>query len=454
MKNKTKLPVFMELTFVSLGIITTILIVYMFIQLISLNFFSIDYQKEQIRNKYHDIELLLSYANIEEDKFINLNEFIKGREEFIRIYQGGTIHYFTPSNVWDNIPLSVEDIKLKTYTQLIQFKRYIILDSPISINDTDYRIQIIQRESIFNDFIESFFSTFIYALLIGLVLSIIGAIYVTKIFLKRLNNLTDTMKQVKDKGIEHRVEISTKNDEFDKINIIFNTMMDDLEDSFNKQSRLIADASHEFRTPLTALNGHLNMIQRWGKYDEERSERSIMICLQEVERLTKMVNDLLVLSKSDNTNIDINGIEAINSKDLITETIENYKILNHKVEFNLDIQENIKIKIREEHLNQLLMIFIENAIKYNDKETVIIDIKLYKEKEKTTLSVKDNGIGIPEDEIPFITDRFYRADKSRGKSNNSFGLGLSIAKNIVENYKGHIVILSELGVGTEIKVEI
>ena len=262
------------------------------------------------------------------------------------------------------------------------------------------------------------------------------------------------MKQVKDKGIEHRVQISNKNDEFDKINMVFNTMMDDLEDSFDKQSRFITDASHELRTPLTALRGHLSMIQRWGKYDEERSEKSIKTCLQEVDRLTKIVNDLLVLSKSDNTNFDINEIEDIYPKDLIIETVENYKILSERVKFNLDIQENIKIKIKPAHLNQLLTIFIENAIKYNDKATVIIDISLYTDKEKIILSVKDNGIGIPKDEIPFIMDRFYRVDKSRSKSNNSFGLGLSIAQNIVEYYKCHIIVLSELGVSTEIKVEI
>ena len=426
----------------------------MFIQLISLNFFSIDYQKEQVKNRYYDLERLLSYADIKEDKLNNLNQLIEGKENFVRIYQNEAIDYFTPSKIWSSIPLSTEDVELTTYTKFINFKRYIVLDAPISINGVYYRIQIVQGESIFSDFIESFLSTFIYAIIIGLIFSIIGAIYVTKIFLKRLNILTDTMKQVKDKGIEHRVQISNKNDEFDKINMVFNTMMDDLEDSFDKQSRFITDASHELRTPLTALRGHLSMIQRWGKYDEERSEKSIKTCLQEVDRLTKIVNDLLVLSKSDNTNFDINEIEDIYPKDLIIETVENYKILSERVKFNLDIQENIKIKIKPAHLNQLLTIFIENAIKYNDKATVIIDISLYTDKEKIILSVKDNGIGIPKDEIPFIMDRFYRVDKSRSKSNNSFGLGLSIAQNIVEYYKCHIIVLSELGVSTEIKVEI
>lgn len=454
MKNKIKLPVFLEFTLVSVGIITTILIIYTIIQLISLNFFSIDYQKEQIRNKYDDIELLLSYTNLKEDNLVSLKDFMKEREEIIRIYQDETIKYFTPSKVWEGIPLSGESVKLKTYTKFIEFKRYIILDAPISINNANYRIQILQSESIFNDFIESYFSTFIFALLIGLVLSIIGAIYVTRRFLNRLKVLTDTMKEIKDKGMERRVEISRKNDEFDKVNIIFNTMMDDLQDSFDKQSRFIADASHELRTPLTALQGHLSMIQRWGKYDEERSEKSIRICLDEVGRLTKIVKDLLVLSKSDNIDFDINKIKPIDPRDIITDTIENYKILKDKVEFNVDIQEKIKFKIREEHLKQLLIIFIENAIKYNDKEKVIIDISLYVEKDKVILSVKDNGIGIPKDEIPFIMDRFYRVDKSRIQLNKSFGLGLSIAKRIVESYKGKIIISSEVGRGTEIKVEI
>lgn len=454
MKKRMKLPVFLELTLVSVAIITTILIVYTIIQLISLNFFSIDHQKEQIRNRYEDVELLLSYTNLDEDNLHELKELIEKREEFIRIYQGKTINYFTPFEVWEDILLNEESVKLKTYIRFIQFKRYIVLDSPILINNNSYRIQIIQSLSIFNDFIESYFGTFIYSLLIGLVLSIIGAVYVARKFLDRLKVLTDTMKEIKDKGIKQRVEISDKNDEFDKVNIIFNTMMDDVEDSFDKQSRFIADASHELRTPLTALQGHLSMIQRWGKYDEERSEKSIRICLDEVGRLTKIVNDLLMLSSVDNYDFDINGIESINPKKTIMEIVESYKMLKNKVEFNVDIQQGIKIKIREEHLKQLLIIFIDNAIKYNDKEKVNININLFLEEDKIILSVKDNGIGISEEEIPFITDRFYRVDKSRIQLNNSFGLGLSIAKRIIEDYKGRLIISSEIGKDTEIKVEI
>ncbi len=453
-KRRIKLPVFMELTFISLGIITTILIVYILIQLISLNFFSMDYQEEQIENKYYDIKQLISYTDISEGEIKDISKVIEGRENLIRIYKDNTINYSTNSKVWNEVPLNVEGAKDNTYTKFIKLKRYIILDAPISIDRTDYRIQIIQKENIFNDFIESFFSTFIYALLIGIALSVIGSIYVTKVFLKRLNVLTNTMNQVKDKGIEQRVEISSKNDQFDKINIIFNEMMDQLEDSFNKQSRFIADASHELRTPLTALQGHLSMIKRWGKYDEERSEKSINICLNEVGRLTKIVNDLLVLSKSKSTDFDLSKIETINPEMLIKDMVQNYSVLSDKTHFNLNIQKDTKIKIREEDLNLLLTIFIENAIKYNDKENVVIDINLYSENEKTILSVTDNGIGISKDEIPLIMDRFYRVDRSRVQTSNSFGLGLSIAKNIVRNYNGNINISSEFGVSTEIRLEL
>ena len=132
-KRRIKLPVFMELTFISLGIITTILIVYILIQLISLNFFSMDYQEEQIENKYYDIKQLISYTDISEGEIKDISKVIEGRENLIRIYKDNTINYSTNSKVWNEVPLNVEGAKDNTYTKFIKLKRYIILDAPISI---------------------------------------------------------------------------------------------------------------------------------------------------------------------------------------------------------------------------------------------------------------------------------------------------------------------------------
>ncbi|MBB6714580.1 sensor histidine kinase [Clostridium gasigenes] len=450
MKRKKRLPIFLELTIGSLAIIVAILVIYTGIQIVSINFFSIDYQKEQVRNRYEEIKYLLSNINIEGKE---IDEFIGNEDEFIRIYKDGYVEYATDSNIWDKIQLSDESVNLRTKVKYIRFEKYIVLDEVISIKGEEHKIQIVKGENIFHEFIESYFETFIFALFIGLVLSVIGAIYLSKRFILRLKVLSNTMTEIKKNGITQRVEISESNDEFDKVNIVFNSMMDDLQESFDNQSRFVSDASHELRNPLTALLGHLKMIKRWGKNDKERLEKSLDICIDETERLSKIVSDLLIISRNEKEVINLDEIEPINVEPVILYIVENYKILNNNIKFEIIIDSNLKVKIMKDHLKQILIIFIDNAIKYNNKENIEINIKLTEVNNKIIISVKDNGMGIPKEEIPYVLNRLYKVDKSRCNTNKSFGLGLSIADRIVNNYKGKIIILSELGEFTEIIVE-
>ena len=335
--------------------------------------------------------------------------------------------------------------------KIYDFDIYIMITAPLEIENSKLTIQIIRENDMFQEFIENSLPILIFTLILGLVLSGIGAMYVSKKFIKRLRDLIMTMNEIKENGIDKRAEISELNDEFDKVNVVFNSMMDELEEAFDEQSRFVSDASHELKTPLTALHGHLSMLKRWGKNDKERLEKSLDICLNEVERLKKIVNDLLLLSKAEKTEIDLTKLDEINPKEVIDEVVEQYKLLNTKVKYIISVEENIKIKIDPNDLKQLLIIFIDNAIKYNNKENIEIEIKLENIKNQFKLVVKDNGIGIHNDEIKNVMKRFYKVDKSR-VNNNSFGIGLAIANRIVNNYKAKIEIKSELDKYTIINV--
>ena len=224
--------------------------------------------------------------------------------------------------------------------------------------------------------------------------------------------------------------------------------MDEVEEAFEEQSRFVSDASHELKTPLTALKGHLSMIKRWGKNDKERLEKSLDICISETDRLNKIVQDLLLLSKSEKEEIDLSLVEFIKVKPIINELINHYSILNNKISFSVEIEEDAELKIMPDHLKQLLIIFLDNAIKYNDKDIIEVKLKL----KDDILSIRDNGIGIAEEEIPYIMKRFYKTDKSRVNKNNSFGLGLSIAERIIKNYHGSIFIKSKIGEFTQFNI--
>lgn len=154
-----------------------------------------------------------------------------------------------------------------------------------------------------------------------------------------------------------------------------------------------------------------------GKNDKERLEKSLDTCISEVERLTKIVNDMLTLSRAEKVEIDLENINEIEPKIIIDEVIEQYKILNPDVNYITNI-DDIKVKIDPNDLKQLLIIFIDNSIKYNNKNNIEIRINFKKISNKMQLEVIDNGIGIPSEEINNVMKRFYKVDKSR-KHNSS-----------------------------------
>lgn len=449
MKKRKRLPIFLEFSIISSIIIVSIICVYSVVQLISMNMRTIEYEEEQIEKRYEELSYILSNIELKDN---TLNDIIKDDDEIIRIYQDNYIKYKSKNDIWDKIPLSTNE-ELKVNFRYIDWDLYVVLDGKIEIDNKDYRIQIVHGDTIFDEIMENYFQTLLISLFIGIILSIIGAIYLSKRFVGRLKNLSNTINEVKENGIKYRVEISNTNDEFDKVNILFNDMLDEVEEAFNEQSRFVSDASHELRTPLTALQGHLRMIKRWGKNDKERLEKSLDICISETERLTKIVGDLLTLSRCDNEIINLSEIEKIQAKQIILQIIEHYKILNNTTKFKLIMDENLMLKIKQDHLKQILIIFIDNAIKYNDKDECVIDINIFEKNENILFNIRDNGKGIPKDEIPYILNRFYKVDKSR-KNNNSFGLGLSIADKIISLYGGIIKIYSEEGIYTEIVLKI
>ena len=383
MKKRKRLPIFLEFSIISSIIIVSIICVYSVVQLISMNMRTIEYEEEQIEKRYEELSYILSNIELKDN---TLNDIIKDDDEIIRIYQDNYIKYKSKNDIWDKIPLSTNE-ELKVNFRYIDWDLYVVLDGKIEIDNKDYRIQIVHGDTIFDEIMENYFQTLLISLFIGIILSIIGAIYLSKRFVGRLKNLSNTINEVKENGIKYRVEISNTNDEFDKVNILFNDMLDEVEEAFNEQSRFVSDASHELRTPLTALQGHLRMIKRWGKNDKERLEKSLDICISETERLTKIVGDLLTLSRCDNEIINLSEIEKIQAKQIILQIIEHYKILNNTTKFKLIMDENLMLKIKQDHLKQILIIFIDNAIKYNDKDECVIDINIFEKNENILFNI-------------------------------------------------------------------
>ncbi len=229
-----------------------------------------------------------------------------------------------------------------------------------------------------------------------------------------------------------------------------------IEAAMEEQKRFISDASHELRTPLTVIKTETEVTLRDKKLDLKMAKKQLISNLEEAEKLKKLTDYLLRIDRNNGEKM-----KEVNLKLLAEEVIKKMKIrVNLKAE-------NVKVLVNKTAIEELLTILMDNAVKYSPKDGKIsICIKspspasagafpFDKRGTRTVIEVKDNGVGIRESDIPHIFDRFYRADMSRTKNKiEGYGLGLAIAKNIVEAHKGKIEVESEVGKGSVFRVMI
>lgn len=212
-----------------------------------------------------------------------------------------------------------------------------------------------------------------------------------------------------------------------------------IEAAMEEQKRFISDASHELRTPLTVIKTETEVTLRDKKLDLKMAKKQLISNLEEAEKLKKLTDYLLRIDRNNGEKM-----KEVNLKLLAEEVIKKMKIrVNLKAE-------NVKVLVNKTAIEELLTILMDNAVKYSGKDGKIsVTIKPH------LIEVKDNGMGIRESDIPHIFDRFYRADMSRTKNKiEGYGLGLAIAKNIVEAHKGKIEVESEVGKGSVFRVMI
>ncbi len=315
-------------------------------------------------------------------------------------------------------------------------------------------LEIGQSVETFEEFMESVFWVLLAGTILSLILSIIGGQLLARKLLAPLAVMTQTMRKIEDQHFQERIPVIETNDEFSQLSSIFNSMMDRIEASMEQQRRFVEDASHELRTPLAVIHGHLSLLQRWGKNDEKVLENSLQTSIKETNRLIKLTNRLLMLTRMDKQE-DQESIIACDATEIMNEVIHDYELIYGQLKIAKEdiTKANRLLAIPQEQLKQVLIIVLDNAIKYSGEQKEIA-IRSSNHKNKFMIEIEDNGYGISQEDLPFIFDRFYRADKARSREKGGTGLGLSIAKDILNKNKGNISAASKLGVGTTITIEI
>ncbi|MDO4486621.1 MAG: HAMP domain-containing sensor histidine kinase [Bacillota bacterium] len=243
--------------------------------------------------------------------------------------------------------------------------------------------------------------------------------------------------------------LHTGNAEMEHLEDSINGLLDRMRESYQQQSRFVSDASHELRTPISVLQGYVNMLDRWGKDDVSILDESIEAIKSETEHMKKLVEQLLFLARGDSGRTKLT-MESFSLNDMMLEVYEESLMIDsrHKYEFRPST-EDIRITGDISMLKQTARILIDNAAKYTPENDSIIL--------KTTISgpafiIQDEGIGIGSDDAAHMFERFYRSDPARSKDSGGTGLGLSIAKWIIDRHRGYFDVLSREDIGTRITV--
>jgi len=384
-----------------------------------------------------------------------------------------------PSKIQENLPVKVDNAKrniiisqkgkdIRLLDKVYSLK-YII---GFSIGDSSYKIVCS---------LDSDLKLFLYLFLIILIfeaLILIGDIgkgsKMIRKALKPLSDLTETTRSlnaevaasmangtyIKDLAgaisnidadrLDSRISVGSSQNELKDLAAAINDMLNRINDSYQSQVRFVSDASHELRTPISVIQGYANLLDRWGKNDEKTMQESIDAIKSEAESMKELVEELLFLARGDNKTIQIHE-EIFDPCEVVDEIIRETQMIDKSHNFEINLDRPAYISGDKQLIKQALRILVDNSIKYTPNGNKII-LKIIKKEDHIHIIVQDGGIGIDSEDLPHIFDRFYRSDESRARKTGGSGLGLSIAKWIIERHGAYFEILSRVDIGTRITI--
>lgn len=282
---------------------------------------------------------------------------------------------------------------------------------------------------------------------------IIAAFFVyqgTRRLLQPLANLQQAVNQMAAGDYQTRVEVTSK-DELGSLSSAFNQMASSIQQEDEAQKSFLATVSHELRTPISYVKGYSEAIQN-GLIDEHKRDEAIQLIARESARMERLTNELMQLARKDEAGQSIVAdplVLAETIRDALSLLEQKAKAKNIQIDQRLD--EELIVIGDEEKLKQVFINIVENAIHYSPENArVIIESKQINQ--EVQINIIDEGIGIPSEDLPHLTERFYRVNKARSRSDGGSGLGLSIVDQIVKQHQGSLKINSKLQQGTSVIV--
>lgn len=267
-----------------------------------------------------------------------------------------------------------------------------------------------------------------------------------------VTTMTETARAIAhSRSLDRRVPASARGDELGKLAGTFNEMLDSLQGAYSAQQRFVADASHELRAPLTAIQGNLELLERQTNMPAEERQVAVSEAKHEAYRLSRLVADLLALARAD-AGVPLRQ-ENVELDRVLIDSVADARHLTKGQKLAVGHLEPAVVHGDPDRLKQLILILLDNAIKYTPSSGQVV-ASLQRNAESVEVVVRDTGIGIPREELSRVFDRFYRADPARTRDPGGTGLGLSIARWIAEQHGGAVTLTSRPGQGTTATVHL
>lgn len=449
----------------SLSIALVVLITVALISILSNIFINLKFKNYISQQQKNKTEALVSSLNQQYNKSEN-----KWNTDFIHmigmyaLYDGYIIKVYEPdgSSVWDaelhdmtlctQVMADISEHMQKKYPGIngeFTSKEYSLVQGSeeIGIATISYYGPYFLSESDFQ-----FLSALNLILIMTGIISLSFAVFIGWMMARRISRpitkTVDMTKEISDGNYGIRFEARTKTRELDLLVTAINNLAASLEQQEGLRKQLTADVAHELRTPLATIGTHIEaMIEGIWEPTTERLES----CYEEISRITNLVKDMERLSKveSDNLKLNIAPVDISNLAEKIKTNFET-DIYNKNLDVSISGKAGIVMADRE-RISQVMINLLSNAIKYTP-ESGKIEIILNESQTEMMIQVKDNGIGIPDEQLPFVFERFYRADKSRNRNTGGAGVGLAIVKSIVLAHGGKVEAESKLEEGSVFRV--
>jgi len=331
-----------------------------------------------------------------------------------------------------------------------QFRVYFkILTPPRAVKNTQAVLEVFQNEKTYVAIQRDFQLILLIGIPFGLLIALIAGWIIARGALRPIGRISRTMRAIgESRDLSRRLNFLGPHDEVGRLADTFDGMMVRLEKAFETQKRFIADASHELRTPLTAIRGNADLMTM---VPGDERELCLTAIRQESERMSRLVNDLLLLAEADIEEQPVH-LQLIDLDDVIRDAYHSSLVISgDKVAVVLEHADPVSVCADPDRIKQLLLNLLDNAVKFTPKGGTV-NLSLHGERSIARIEVSDSGVGIPREEQEAIFQRFYRVEEARSKRGS--GLGLAICSWIVSAHGGSIEVRSEPGKGSTFTVRL